>query len=64
MTFDTNDMTLLFIDMVVWCHTHKQKVSCYDKNASALWHESESAGYVKVKLIAPPLKSISLSHEF
>ena len=55
MTFVTNDMTLVFIDMTVWCQNHTEKVSCYDKIASALWQESESAGYVKVRLIVGPL---------
>ena len=56
MTFATNDMTFVVIDMTIWCHTHKQKVSYYDKNASALWQQTESAGYVKVRLIAGPLR--------
>ena len=50
MTFVTDDMTLVFADMTVWHHSHQKKVSCYDKIAAALWWESESAGYVKVKL--------------
>ena len=44
MTLATNDMTFVVIDMTVWYHSHKQKVSCYDKNVSALRQESESAG--------------------
>ena len=55
MTFVTSDMTLVFLDMTIWYHSHIEKVSCYDKNASALRQKSESAGYVKVKLIAGPL---------
>ena len=44
MSFVTNGMTFVFAAMIVWHQSHNQKVSYYDKNASALWQESESSG--------------------
>ena len=55
MTLTTNDMTLLTQDVSVCCHVHKRKMSYYDKNVRSPPPKSESAGYVKVKLIAGPL---------
>ena len=57
MTLVSHDMTLLINDMSFCPNIHIQKTSCYDKNVIAQWRKSESAGYVKVKLIAGPLTS-------
>ena len=55
MTFTTDDMTLLQKDMSVFREVHKRKMSYHDKNVLSPPPKSESAGYVKVKLIADPL---------
>ena len=55
MTIATNDMTLLTKDMSVCRYDHTRKLSYHDKNVPCPPPKSESAGYVKVKLIASPL---------
>ena len=57
MTYTTDDMTFLTHNMIVRIHIDKRKTSYHDKNVSTPPAESESAGYVKVKLIACPLIS-------
>ena len=59
-SFATNDMTFLINEVTIRHHVHKQKMSYYDKNAPSQQQESESAGYVKVKLIAAPLSSTKI----
>ena len=54
-------MTFLINEVTSCHHVHKQKMSHYDKNASSQQQESESAQYVKVKLIAGPLRRIALT---
>ena len=56
MTLATNDMTLLTKDMSVCRYVYKQKMSYHDKNVPSQPSKSESAGYVKVRLIADPLR--------
>ena len=58
-----NIITLLIYNMtqvtsvIAFCRdAYWQKMSCYDKNVATPQAESESAGYVKVKLIAVPLR--------
>ena len=48
-------MTLLTKDMSDCRHVHKRKMSYHDKNVLSPPPKSESAGYVKVKLLADPL---------
>ena len=52
MTLLLSDMTFSTDHMIVCCHVYEQKTSCYDKNVTTPYPQSESAGYVKVRLIA------------
>ena len=55
MTDNANGIAFLTNNMTTYHDIHKHKMSCYDKNAVNQQARSESAGYVKVKLIADPL---------
>ena len=49
--------------MIVCLNVHQRKTSCYDKNAPTQWKESESAAYVKVKLIVDSLSQLKTETE-
>ena len=55
MTLVKEDITFWIHDMALYVCERGENVSYYDKNALPLHQESESAGYVKVRLIAGPL---------
>ena len=57
MTIGTNDMTFVTNGLTTYRDTCEWKMSYHDKNVVSPQAQSESAGYVKVKLIAGPLNN-------
>ena len=54
MTLAKEDIAFRTHDMALYVCERGEKPSYYDKNTVSLHQQSESAGYVKVKLIASP----------